>query len=232
MSRSNNEQLVNPAKRFFEWSGSEGKIKWYDKETKENVYIDLPFTFLVLDTLVTITGYSDADQSGYWSNEIRSTQKDELTVRTKHGIAKRGLYSEVKDLVGAKYTQSVYIAYRGENGLEIGNLKLSGSAIGPWIEFRKGRDIYSGAVAVTGKTQEKKGANKYFAPVFEAKTTSEETNARANELDQELQAYLIPYLNRQPEVAQAASVNGNGQSDWVQEPPDDLPTTHDDEIPF
>ena len=36
MSRSNpTENAVNPSSKFIEWSGSEGKFKYYDKEKKE-----------------------------------------------------------------------------------------------------------------------------------------------------------------------------------------------------
>lgn len=121
MSRSNNTEISNPANRFFEWSGSEGKIKYYDKEKKENIYIDLPFVFLVLDVLTTIKGYSDEDESGIWANEIRNLKTEELTVRTKHGIKAKGLYEEVKNVLGAKYSQSVYIAYKDGGELKIGN---------------------------------------------------------------------------------------------------------------
>ena len=36
MSRSNpTETLSNPSTKFIDWSGSEGKFKYYDKEKKE-----------------------------------------------------------------------------------------------------------------------------------------------------------------------------------------------------
>lgn len=214
MSRSNNTEITNPSTRYFEFSGSEGKVKYYDKDAKENVFLDLPFTFLVLDTLTTIKGYSDEHDSGIWSNEIRNTKTDELTVRTKGGILAQGLYDQVKSVVGAKYSQSVYIAYKDGDELKIGNLQLHGAAIGPWIEWRKGKNIYDGAVAITGTTNEKKGSNKYFAPVFEAKPTSEETDAKAKELDTVLQEYLTAYFvrNGQTETTpqtMAATVGGH-----------------------
>ena len=215
MSRSNNTEIINPATRFFEWSGSEGKVKYYDKEAKENIYVDLPFTFLVLDTLVTITGYSDEAESGYWSNEVRNIKVEPMTVRTKKGAVAIGLYDEVKDLTGAKYTQSVYIAYRGDDDqLEIGNIKLHGSAIGPWIEFRKGRDIYQGAVTIAGKHKAKKGRNEYFEPIFEVTPTKEETDDTAKALDVVLQDYLKVYLARNANLVFPEPV--------AQEPEDDL----------
>lgn len=196
MSRSNNTEIKNPAVKFFQWSGGDGRIKWYDKETKENVFVDAPFTFLVLDKLITITGFCDDEQSGYWSNEIRNTKRDILTVRTKSGIKKQGYYDEVKNLVGAKFAQSVYIAfYDDDKQLQIGNFKFNGCAVSSWIEFCKGRDVYKGAIKISGATEEKKGATKYFAPVFEAKEdVSESANEAAIELDKQLQEYLTAYF--------------------------------------
>jgi hypothetical protein len=208
MSRSENNEIKNPGTRFFQWSGSDGRVKFYDKETKENVFVDLPFTFLVLDKLVTITGYSDEDQSGIWSNEIRNTRFDELTVRTKKGIVKKGLYEEVKTVVGAKFAQSVYIAFKDDSGnLSIGNFKMSGCAVSAWIEFSKGKDIYSGAVKIVSSEEGKKGATKFFSPVFELSKVSDETNAAAEELDKQLQDYLRVYLNRKEEAVAVAASN-------------------------
>jgi hypothetical protein len=196
MSRSNNTEVRNPAEKFFQWSGSEGKIKYYDKETKENVFVDTPFTFLVLDKLITITGYSDEDESGFWSNEIRNVKRDVLTVRTKKGIRQEGFYDEVKHLNGAKFAQSVYIAYYDEKKkLTLGNFKFNGCAVSSWIEFCKGRDVYSGAIKIIDSQEDKKGATTYFSPVFEAKPdVSEQTEEAARELDRILQEYLTKYF--------------------------------------
>jgi len=202
MSRSNNTEIISPVKRHFEWSGSEGCIKYFDKtkgEKGENILLKLPFTFLVLDRLTTMRGFSDADNSGIWSNEIRDLKKETLTVRTKKGIIGQGLY-ETLDAVknkGAQYAQSVYIAYYDENKeLSIGNLLMTGSSIGPWIDLLKGKDIYKYAVIIKEKKEEKKGATKFFAPVFNLTTVKPETDNKAIDLDKELQTYLKAYFSR------------------------------------
>lgn len=196
MSRSNNADLKNPAAQFFKWLGSGGQLSWWDKEAKENVNVPLPFQFMILDKLVTIAGYSDEDKSGIWSNEIRNTRDEILTVRTKNGIKREGLYGDVKSVTGAKFCQSVYIAYYDENKqLTIGNLKLWGCAVSSWIEFAKGKDIYKGAIGITGSTEGKKGATTYFSPVFEQKeNVSPDANIKAMELDGVLQEYLNSYF--------------------------------------
>ena len=35
MSRSNNTELINPAKRFYEWNGDKGGFRYFDKQLGE-----------------------------------------------------------------------------------------------------------------------------------------------------------------------------------------------------
>lgn len=200
MSRSNpNESTPNPAVRFFDWQGSEGHFKYYDKEKKETIAVPLPFTFIVLDVLSTVKGWNDADKLSYWSNEVRNTKEDLITVRTKNGVVMTGLYEQVKEKLsskGAKYTQSVYVAIKEGKNLVIGNLQLSGSSLTSFIEFAKGKKLTEIGVAVKSAKPMKKGATKYFEPVYEAITVTEATNATATKLDVELQEYLTAYLSK------------------------------------
>lgn len=177
MSRSS-PTLTNPAARFFEWRS--GKLSWYDKEKQESIPVKLPFTFLPLDQLHTITGYSDQDQSGYWSNETRST-RDDFTVRTKRGVKYVGAYKSEQGIAqvpaGAKYTKSVYIAYKeGANWL-IGNIKLSGAALTAWIELSGAHNPEHGKVSLTGSVEGKKGATVYQVPTFEYSSATDEENS-------------------------------------------------------
>jgi hypothetical protein len=203
MSRSNNTEISSPCKRYYEWVGSKGCLRYFDKskgEKGENVFVPLPFSFLVLDRLHTIRGYSDAAQSGFWSNEVRDLRDEQFTVRNKKGIVASGLYSNLAAVLnqGANYCQSVYIAVKNEKGeLEICNLQIQGSAIGVWINVCKGKDIYKYAITISGATPAVKGATKYFTPVFKLNPTiTEATEGKAQELDKELQEYLKSYFKR------------------------------------
>lgn len=188
---------TNPAVKFFQWSGDEGRIKYYDKQKGENVFLDLPFKFIKLDTLSTVTGYSDADNSGFWSNEVRSIKSEEFIVKTKNGIRKEGLWSDIGEGLkaqGAKFASSVYIAYINEDDkLELCNIKFYGSSITQWIEFLKiSRDP---GVVLTDATQAKKGKTVYYTPVFEPLNITDEQLEEAIELDKDLQIYLDSYFN-------------------------------------
>ena len=137
MSRSdktlNTEKPNSPCVRYFEWAGSKGQLKWYNKETKENIFVTLPFRFLVLDQLNTVTGYDKKTDSSFWSPEVRRNS-DPLYVH-KRGVALPlciGPWRDIKEIAprGAKFTKSVYIAFKDDDGeLKIGNLRLSGAAI-------------------------------------------------------------------------------------------------------
>jgi hypothetical protein len=202
MSRSNNTEIINPAVRFFEWSGEEGLVKYYDKEKKEQIKLGLPFQFLVLDALSTISGYSDADKSGYWSNEIRDLKTELFVVRTKKGKQFEGTYAQLPSagLVGVKYAQSVYIAFKDENGIsQIGNIKMMGSSLGAWIDFRKKAKIFDLAITITGSVKAKKGSTVYFVPTFETSEPSSNDNSIAVDLDKELQIYLKAYFAKNKE---------------------------------
>lgn len=209
MSLSNNIELKNPATKFIEWSGENGNFKYWDKTkgakkddgsfTGERVILNLPFTFIALDTLSTIKGYSDADQSGYWSNEIRDIKKETLIVKSKKGECAKGLYNDIigkKEITGAKYCQSVYIAYKEGETLVIANVQMVGSALSTWIDFRKKNDIYNGAVSISGFTEGQKGKTVYKMPTFKLIPISEATKKQAIELDKQLQDYLGKYFNK------------------------------------
>lgn len=205
MSRSNSEELINPSQKFFEWDGVNGQFEFFDKTQKTEtvkgvkVSVPLPFKFLVLDKLSTIKGYNKDEKSGYWSNEVRDIKTEVMIVRTKKGIAGKGTYAKVidtKDCRGAKYCQSVYIAYKDGDKMVICNLGLTGAAVSSWIEFCKGNKIMEGAIAVESATDEVNGATKYKKPVFKKIPSTKESEDKAKELDIELQKYLNIYFKK------------------------------------
>lgn len=242
MSRSNQIEIKNPSTRFFEWKG-EGGFKYFDKsigEKGKNVDMPLPFTFLVLDCLSTIKGFSDADQSGFWSNEVRDLKTEPFTVRSKKGICAKGLYENViadRRIIGAKYCQSVYIGYLDGQDLVIGNLQLTGAALSSWIDFRKKAKIYEGAIKVAKWIDCKKGATNYTTPVFEMIAVKPETDEKAKVLDKELQAYLTLYFAKNKEhvnepVDEPAIVDEQPPYRPDEVPPEQNDNQNGDDLPF
>lgn len=222
MSLSNNLDIPNPAKgRFWEWKSDLKTFRRWNKETGQQETMDLPFTFIVLDALQTIKGFSDEHNAGIWANEIRNTQTDLLTVRTKGGVLGHGLYQHVKGITGARYTRSLYIAYKENGELVTGNLQLIGGANGAWIEFTDKHKIYGIGITVTGAEAKKNKAITYNVPVFEITPATEETITKAIELDKELQVYLKAYLSRSGEITGEMPAHDEFAPDTSLEPPDD-----------
>lgn len=212
MSRSNPTQ-TNPAKRFFKWSGDDGKLVYYDKEKQQEVEVKLPFEFLVLDQLATMTGFSKKDKSSYWSNEVRSVAKEEFTVRTADGIKVTGLYKDLTDVraKGAKYAKSIYVAYKDGDTFVIGNLKASGAALTAWIELSNKYVLDNGKVVLTAAVQAENGATTYFVPKFTWEPSETEEDEAAVSLDKELQAYLGTYLSARSNLFDRSE----SEEDWV-----------------
>lgn len=252
MSRSKKDDFAkNPATRFFDWAGGKGEVVYYDQDAKENVTVPLPFRFLVLDEVMTVGGGVDNDDGyiGFWSNAIRSRDAKikKLTVRSSHNGKKRveavGTWAEIKaSLVGAKYVKGLYIGYYNDDKeLEIGYLKVKGSALMPWVNFNeKRRDVTLGAFSIVDKASKKKGSNTFFEPVFEwTDNVRETTEAAAIELDEKvLQPYLTAYFSQDVSAEPVSDdLDYTGTQDDSQAwPPLDrnpvVPEDLDDEPPF
>ena len=189
---------TNPASKFIDWKSNDKCFSYYDKETKENVSLPLPFKFLVLDELHTIKGWNDATQSAIYSNEVKWISKDELLVKPFKGneIAK-GLYKDIKEKVksaGAHYVKSVYCML--EDG-SIANLQLKGAACQSYGDFTaKTRSRLSDEwIEVSNAIEGKKGAVKYTTPEFKFKKCLSDAEADlADEAFNTLEAYLKTYL--------------------------------------
>lgn len=239
MSFSNNTERVNPATRFYQWDGTNGGFNYWDKtrgEKGERAHVGLPFSFIVLDVLSTIKGFSDEFQSGFWSNEVRSLKDEPFTVRTKKGVAGVGVYNDVKNINGAKYCQSVYIVDKQDGQYAIANVQLTGAAVSAWIEFRKGhRDIYAGAIRVASMVEGKKGSVKFQSPVFEMLPITAQGAATATALDKELQEYLNSYFKK-PETDSPKAEHEDNVSypTETQESPEETPQLQEsyDDLPF
>jgi len=228
MSRSApNENAVNPCSRWYQWDGGDGKgLKSYNKETKKNDITPLPFKFLLLDSLVTVTGYNEPEKIGYYANEIRNMKTDKLTVRSKNGVEAEGTYEEVKAKLGTKglsFAQSCYIAYFEGKNLTLGNIKMTGAALQNWFDFCKGNKMDEIGVILKEAKEAKKGKVVYYEPVFASMTIKEDTNNAAIELDKELQEYLKAYLERNQTSTEAVKHENKVEDEKPKQEPHKYP---------
>lgn len=222
MSRSNpNTGSSNPSTRWHEWAGDKGGVRYFDKAALANVDVPYPFTFVLLDETATIKGWHDASDSGIYSNEVRDTRQEVFVVKAfKGGEIANGVYAGIRDRVGnlgGHFVANLYIAYRDGADLRIGSIQFKGAALKEWMEFRKAnrKALYEKGIAITGATQGKKGSITYYTPKFGLVAVSDETNAKAVELDKELQEYLRSYFSRTKDAAAQASAEQLKQNDDI-----------------
>lgn len=198
MSRSQ-PQLQNPSLHFFEWKGGAGTLEYYDKEQEKRINVPLPFEFLPIDQLATITGFSKLANGSYYSNEVRNTAKEPFTVKLKGQTVYTGLYKNEQGIAqmpkGASYAKSIYIVHKTKDGkYVIGNIKASGSALGAWIEFNQKYKPENGKVTITKGEKQTSPVGDFYAPVFTYGSSTPEEDSEAIRLDKELQVYLSQYF--------------------------------------
>ena len=162
----------NPAKYFFQWKSDHQKFCYYDKEKKENVFIEMPFKFLALSKYITVKGWNQKKEHALISNEVKNID-DVLIVNaykdgSKSEIA-RGGWNEIKEkmeIEKGKFTQSVYIML--PNG-DVANIQLSGASLSTWFDFQKNQTdkFFDNWVVVNGFKEGKSGSVEYTYPVFE-----------------------------------------------------------------
>lgn len=188
----------NPATKFLSWKSNDKCFSYYDKEAQANVKVELPFKFLVLDELHTISGWNDASSSGIYSNEVKFISKETMTVKPFKGneIAK-GLYKDIKEKIvaaGGHYVKSIYIML--EDG-SLANIQLKGAAVQKWGEFtQKTRNRLPDEWIIVKDTLEgKKGAVKFYTPnfTFDGSLNEDQAN-KADECFNNLETYLKAYL--------------------------------------
>ena len=227
MSRTRNTSTgggsSNPATKFLEWDTQSGDWKYWDKEASTEKHLPISTAFIVLDQLNTVKGFSEAKQTGLWSNEVRGIG-DKLTVRNKDGMVATGTWSDVKVTQGAKFTKSIYaMAKTGSDEYELINFQVKGAALTAWIEFvdSVGGDIglyVDTVIAIKEATDEKKGAVKFKKPLFAvvSNSLSNEAAARADYYDNILQDYLDDYLGyaKEPDPTDAGN---SGADDFAPE---------------
>ena len=189
----------NPTSKFLEWKSNNKSFSYYDKENKQNVEVKLPLTFLVLEEFHTIKGFSDADQTGIYANEILQISAEEFEVKTFKGrVIAKGVYSDIKQVVnsaGGNYNKSIY-AVTKEGDLI--NISFKGAAVSKWSQFtEKGawKRLKDEWVTIEDAEDHKKGMVAYATPNFKFNTSLTDyefkiVEARANELEFYMDGYL------------------------------------------
>lgn len=188
---------TNPAKKFLEWKSNDKCFSYYDKDKKENVNVELPLQFVILEHYHTVKGWDDDSESGIFANEVWSIGTEELNVRSlKGGNIAKGIYKDIRERIrgaGGHYSRSIYAV---TPDLEIINISLKGSGVASYSSFINDfgdHNFTKNWIKVTGAKEEKKGSVKYSTPIFEVGAEIKNVEA-IRPFAQELQEYILSYL--------------------------------------
>lgn len=233
MSRSKPNITNNPCSWWLEWDGKEGNLRYYDKDKKQNIPVSVPFTFMWIENLTKITGWSDRDKAGIYSNEVRNLFDEVLTVKVYGGgVIAQGYSAEIKDAVkarGGKFTASVYIGYKDNDELKLGNISFKGAALNAWINFfnDKKTEAHQSAITIASYEEGQKGSVSYRVPVFKLHEASDEMNAQAIELSDTFEDYLsklpVKVSPKEEQSEQADNEQFDNENTVDDQVDDDLP---------
>lgn len=158
-----------PAEMYLEWKSDDKSFSYYDKAQGKNITVD-PGKFLFLMDRSTIKGWSEADQSGIYSNEVKNLSTDDLNVRTFSGKAiASGKYADIKEAIakaGGTFTKSIYAMM--EDGTII-NFQLRGVSLRQWMDFtaKSRRRLPDEWITIASVEEGKKGRVTFSFPNFE-----------------------------------------------------------------
>jgi len=158
-----------PAEMYLEWKSDDKSFSYYDKAQGKNITVD-PGKFLFLMDRSTIKGWSEADQSGIYSNEVKNLSTDDLNVRTFSGKAiASGKYADIKEAIqkaGGTFTKSIYAMM--DDGTII-NFQLRGVSLRQWMDFtaKSRRRLPDEWITIASVEEGKKGRVTFSFPIFE-----------------------------------------------------------------
>ena len=204
---------VNPTSKFLEWKSNNKSFSYYDKETKQNVEVKLPLTFIVLEEYHKISGFSDSDQTGIYSNEVLQIGTEEMEVKSFKGrIIAKGLYKDIKGAVnsaGGNYHKSIYAVTKEG---ELINISLKGAAVSKWsklVEKGAWKRLSDEFVTIESAEDHKKGMVKYSTPNFVFNTSLSDAEFKMVEAKaSELENYLTTYFAKDKVVEDVAELDG------------------------
>lgn len=196
MSMSKPRTAENPVTKFIQYKSSQGFF-YYDKEKEEDILIDMPFYFIVLDELSSITGFHKKENTGIYSNEIHNTKTEILTVRAfKSDWKCKGFYEDIKDAafgVGGKFTKNIYALWLLPTP-ELVQVKLSGAGFEGWME--KKFQAEGQCIVCKSYHEGKNGTTVYKIPEFKSVVLPDEKKYLydvALKQDEIVQSYLSVY---------------------------------------
>lgn len=196
----------NPTTKYLEWKSNDKSFSYYDKSKGENVKVELPLKFVFLQHYHTVKGWSDASNSGIYSNEVYYIGSEPMAVKSfKGGLIAEGLYKDIKPAItnsGGKYHRSVYVML--EDG-SLANISLKGAVVREWSTFMEDNANQCDVqwVEINSAKEQKKGSVKYTTPEFSlGASISKADSSKADAVAEVFQEYISTYLKKKSEAVE------------------------------
>jgi hypothetical protein len=155
--------------------GSQGYFVYWDGE-KEVELKEL--SFVVLEEGMKVSGYSQLNKDGIYSNAIQNLRNEPLKVRWQSdgSIIGEGLWADIKDdvkLKGGKYTAVIYALGTSKDvQAKMISIDLKSAASMPWSAVKNESNCFNEDVMIVwkgGYEEKTAGGNSYRVPEFEWK---------------------------------------------------------------
>lgn len=194
---------------------------WYywDKSLNDgegqDVKLEMPFTFVWLESATSFSGYNKDKEQGVYSNEVLDIKTQPLTVKCGNDTVVEGLYNDIKaeaKEVGAKFCQAVYALMKNDEGeYEVVRFLMVGSSRDAWFTFsNRTKNKTHAIVCYDVAEKETPNGDVYELPIFKYMPLDEEFAAEADRVAMEIIDPYFKWLQDKPAVVkQEETVDGD-----------------------
>lgn len=192
---------------------------WYywDKNLNDGdgaeVMVDMPITFVWLETATSFSGYNKDMQQGVYSNEVLNTKEQPLIVKCGKETIAEGLYNDIKDSVkgqGGKYCQAVYALVEFEGEYEVWRFLMVGSSRDSWMNFSNKMKNKTHAITCYDISEkETPKGDIYELPVFKYLPLPEEMGKEADKVAVEQIDPYFKFILNKPLIEEETSTSND-----------------------
>jgi hypothetical protein len=180
----------------------------------ENVKVELPISFIWLETAMSIMGYNEKTQKSVWSNEVLDLRTQPMVVKIDKEIEVEGLYADIKAEakgIGGKFCSAVYALVDTSDGeKEIWRFLMAGSSNSAWITFgQRSKNKTHKIVCYETKFCETATGSSYEEPVFKYMPMTQADEKAADEAAEQVDQYFDYMLNKNSLKQVVSTTNGD-----------------------
>ena len=178
---------------------------WYSKELEKDIKLEMPFTWVWLESATSFSGYNKEKEQGVYSNEVLDIKTQPLTVKCGNDVVVEGLYNDIKAEAkesGAKFCQACYGLMKNDEGeYEVVRFLMVGSSRDAWFSFsNRTKNKTHSIVCYDTAEKETPNGDVYELPVMRYMPLDEEFAAEADRVAMEVIDPYFKWLQDKPAV--------------------------------